>query len=120
MVAGAYFSRAGFFRPSLGQLHDNYSDFSTSQGSPSNFEDCVIWNLIDLENANYIPLPHAVAADNGEVTLTIGYGLDVDGWRINMSPFLLSLFALRKEMNETISSICGSGFFRLVLMPLSM
>lgn len=63
---------------SIGQLHENYSDFATSQGAPSSFEDCLIWNLIDLENANYNPLPHAVTADNGDVTLTMGYGLDID------------------------------------------
>lgn len=30
----------------LGQLHSNYSDFSTSKGAPLSFEDCAIWNLI--------------------------------------------------------------------------
>lgn len=62
----------------LGQLHFDYSSYSTSSGAPSDFEDCVIWNLIDLENANYNPHIHAVTAGNGEVTATIGYGLDIN------------------------------------------
>jgi Ca2+-binding RTX toxin-like protein len=62
----------------IGTLHSDYSDYPASGHTPTNFADCLVWNLMELENANYVTYIHAVRADNSEYTATMGYGLDID------------------------------------------
>ncbi|MEQ9726991.1 calcium-binding protein [Pseudomonas sp. WHRI 8822A] len=85
----------------LGDLHYNYSDYQTSSGAPATFEDLVVWNLKDLENASYTPYLHAVTADSGQVTATIGYGLDIDRYGTWSEVRQLIVFGLGGQENLT-------------------
>lgn len=38
---------------SLGQLHTNYAAYMTPSGTPSSFQELVLWKLKYFENNNY-------------------------------------------------------------------
>jgi len=98
---------------SLGRLHTNYADYPTPpHGTPQNFEDLVIWKLIQLENANYDSQIHAVASDSGTYTATIGYGLDIDRYGTWNEVRQLIVFGLGGDAALTQTQIDGLDLLR--------
>lgn len=97
---------------SLGQLHSNWADYPTPSGTPQNFQDLVIWKLMQLENAAYDSHIHAVAADSGAYTATIGYGLDIDRYGTWSEVRQLIVYGLGGEQALTATQIQGLDLLR--------